>query len=389
MAKNKEKKEEPVLTEWQKRNLEFLKKKQAQKLEKDKLDEKRLAEKRAQLEEMKSFEKEETLEDEGKETSSAKDDKEASEEKSQAKKVKSSQLDEGKEKLPKKEAKPKKERQIPPSQIWQAVAVLSLSVLVLLVAVFFISPYSRQKALTVSGNTNANQAELLDQTGIKASDYITTIFWHRNAYAKVVANKNQWVKKADLVYEFPNRFILKVTEYRVIAYSQTAQGYVPILENGRRLETVNATELPSSYLVINLENEADIQSLIKQLSALNQDLVSQIKTISSANSSSTKDLLSIEMTDGNTVRVPLSELEKKLPYYSKIKDSLTGGQIVDMEVGIYSTNAAIEASIAASRTSTEETSSETSADPNASSQSETVSDNSQTVTEATTSQVSE
>ena len=141
MAKNKEKKEEPVLTEWQKRNLEFLKKKQAQKLEKDKLDEKRLAEKRAQLEEMKSFEKEETLEDEGKETSSAKDDKEASEEKSQAKKVKSSQLDEGKEKLPKKEAKPKKERQIPPSQIWQAVAVLSLSVLVLLVAVFFGSFY--------------------------------------------------------------------------------------------------------------------------------------------------------------------------------------------------------------------------------------------------------
>ena len=55
------------------------------------------------------------------------------------------------------------------------------------------------------------------------------------------------------------------------------------------------------------------------------------------------------MHDGNVVRVPLSELAKKLPYYLKIKDSLPENSIVDMEVGIYATSESIEASVAADK----------------------------------------
>ncbi|MBZ4284164.1 cell division protein DivIB, partial [Streptococcus pneumoniae] len=50
----------------------------------------------------------------------------------------------------------------------------------------------------------------------------------------------------------------------------------------------------------------------------------------------TSDLLKITMYDTDEILVPLSELGKKLPYYSKIKPQLTVPSGIDMEVGIYS-----------------------------------------------------
>ena len=91
------------------------------------------------------------------------------------------------------------------------------------------------------------------------------------------------------------------------------------------------------------------KKLIKAFSKLDKDLVSQIQIVSSANSSTTADLLLLEMHDGNTVRVPLSEIVEKLPYYTKIKGNLTETSIVDMEVGIYTTTETIESEAAAEK----------------------------------------
>ncbi|MFQ7524821.1 MAG: cell division protein FtsQ, partial [Streptococcus salivarius] len=58
----------------------------------------------------------------------------------------------------------------------------------------------------------------------------------------------------------------------------------------------------------------------------------------------TSDLLTIELYDGNSIRVPLSQLTVKLPYYEKIKSQLSDGSIVDMEVGLYTTTPEVESS---------------------------------------------
>lgn len=42
------------------------------------------------------------------------------------------------------------------------------------------------------------------------------------------------------------------------------------------------------------------------------------------------------MNDSDEVLVPLSEMSKKLPYYSKIKPQLSEPSVIDMEAGIYS-----------------------------------------------------
>ena len=50
----------------------------------------------------------------------------------------------------------------------------------------------------------------------------------------------------------------------------------------------------------------------------------------------TSDLIRLTMNDSDEVLVPLSEMSKKLPYYSKIKPQLSEPSVVDMEAGIYS-----------------------------------------------------
>lgn len=332
--KNSPNEKEPiVLTEWQKRNLEFLKKKKIQEEEEKKLKEKFASEKKAQL--LQNNLTEETPEDSSKTSS---DDK-----KEQATKKKEKPL------------KVKKEISQRQKAFVKALPVLSISLFFLLGSLFFLSPYSKMKDFAVVGNKHTTLAELSEQSRIKSSDYFLKVLFSAQKYEKAIMTSNPWVKDVSLDYAFPNHFTFNVKEYTIIAYAQVQEGFQPILENGVRVTVVNQSQLPKDYLIINLENEKAIQDLIKSLTTLPKKLVEDIKSISLANSKSTADLLIIEMHDGNTVRVPQSQIEKKLPYYLKIKKHLEGTSIVDMEVGIYSTTSDIEAKQAeASKSKAEE-----------------------------------
>lgn len=325
-----------VMTEWQKRNIEFLKKKEAEKVEKKKRQEKLRLER--------THKKEEATEED--KADSKVDKKLTAEEKKKAKEVKKEEAKKAKEakKLQKLEAK--KEKTPLQKAIHHALPVLITSGLVLLISIFLVTPFSKKKVVTVSGVSVASQDEVIKDSGIKTSDYVFSMILHHSTYEKNIISKNKLVKSASLKYRFPNKFDIAVKEYNIVAYAQTDDGYQPILENGTRLNVVGASELPDSFLTINLSSEKDIKTLIKAFSKLDKDLVNQIQIISSADSSTTSDLLKLEMHDGNVVRVPLSEITKKLPYYLKIKDGLPENSIVDMEVGIFATSESIEASVA-------------------------------------------
>ncbi|EHJ51868.1 cell division protein FtsQ/DivIB [Streptococcus macacae] len=383
MAKDKdrdkekqENKETASLTQWQQRNLEFLKKRQEEKLEKEKKEEQRMAEKKAQFQAEKETDKPVKKVTETTDEKSAKEAKEESFKSiAQTKK--------------KKVKKKKKAPVIPRKELWQALLIIIISSFVLMASLFMISPFSRQKTVSVSGSKNAIEAEIIEKSGIKKSDYLTHLIFNRKHYEKAIEQKDNWIKKARIDYRFPNKFTIKVKEYNILAYTQTDKGYIPILENGTRVDTVNASELPESFLKINLDDKEAVRRLVQKLAKVDKAIVEQIKTISSANSRSTKDLLLLEMKDGYTIRVPLSDIDTKLPYYPKIKKDKADGSIIDMEVGLYSTSPEIEAKLDDNRSKANSESSNNSTTPdkeNTSSDADSSQSSSDAVTEATTSQ---
>lgn len=334
--KDKEKHETAELTEWQKRNIEFLKKKKEEEAEKQRQQAKLKAERKEQMKAQPEKDNEGTAE------------AESSEEVAEVVTESSLKNEDLKEDKPdKKLLKKEKSKKLSPHQkvIRRATPILVISSLVLLVSLFVVSPLSKRKQVTVTGYKNALEYDLLTQSEIKDSDYIFSLIFNHGDYEKAVTDANVWVKNARLLYEFPNHFTLKVTEYDIVAYAQSANGYQPILANGQRVEIVNASELPEHFISVNLSDEKMQKTFIDSLSKLDKDLVAQIQTVSLADSSTTADLLLLSMINGHTVRVPLSEIEKKLPYYMKIKDNLAEDSIVDMEVGIYTTTPTIEAEI--------------------------------------------
>ena len=334
MSKDKKKESNPKqeLSEWQKRNQEYLKKK---------------AEEEAALAEEKEKEKQARKEanskllEESKKSSSESDEEASSPSKELSEKEEKSQKDdrkvkEGKEKKkkekPEKPAKPK----IAPVHIWRAVSILVPSVLVLLLSVYLLTPLSTIKNIEVKGNSNTQADDIKQASGIQDSDYTLALLLDKEKYAERIKS-NHWIESAKINYQFPTNFTIEVKEFDIVGYYVSGEEHYPILSSGTVESTpVDRLNLPETYLTVTFNDEQQVKELITGLSTISEDIKSQIQKIELAPSKATADLLKITMLDTDEVLVPLSELSKKLPYYSKIKPQLSEPSVVDMEAGVYS-----------------------------------------------------
>lgn len=330
--KKKESNQKQELSEWQKRNQEYLKKK---------------AEEEAALAEEKEKEKQARKEanskllEESKKSSSESDEEASSPSKELSEKEEKSQKDdrkvkEGKEKKkkekPEKPAKPK----IAPVHIWRAVSILVPSVLVLLLSVYLLTPLSTIKNIEVKGNSNTQADDIKQASGIQDSDYTLALLLDKETYAERIKS-NHWIESAKINYQFPTNFTIEVKEFDIVGYYVSGEEHYPILSSGTVESTpVDRLNLPETYLTVTFNDEQQVKKLITGLSTISEDIKSQIQKIELAPSKATADLLKITMLDTDEILVPLSELSKKLPYYSKIKSQLTEPSVVDMEAGVYS-----------------------------------------------------
>lgn len=333
MSKDKKKESNPKqeLSEWQKRNQEYLKKK---------------AEEEAALAEEKEKEKQARKEanskllEESKKSSSESDKEASSPSKEPSEKKEKSKKDDPKVKEEKKKKKEKPEKpakpKIAPVHIWRAVSILVPSVLVLLLSVYLLTPLSTIKNIEVKGNSNTQADDIKQASGIQDSDYTLALLLDKETYAERIKS-NHWIESAKINYQFPTNFTIEVKEFDIVGYYVSGEEHYPILSSGTVESTpVDRLNLPETYLTVTFNDEQQVKKLITGLSTISEDIKSQIQKIELAPSKATADLLKITMLDTDEVLVPLSELSKKLPYYSKIKPQLTEPSVVDMEAGAYS-----------------------------------------------------
>lgn len=307
----KQPEEEPVLSEWQKRNQEFLKKKAEEKAEQEEVD-KRLRElKRSQV-------LGDVTEKEPK-TKPSKYSRKSKKQADQKKKAKSKKI--------------KKVRKKDPHRN-RFVSVLSLATVVFLLSMFMVSPLSKSKEIMVSGQQATDLDTIIKDSGIKAQDYVTQVFWQRDQIAKKIVKANPWLESAKIRFHLPNRFTILVKEYDIIAYRQQNASYQPILSNGVIIDQATQT-LPDAFLSVHLDKAKDVSRFIKAKQSLKQSIQANIQSVSREDSKSTTDLVKLTMYDGNTVLVPLSKMAERLPYYPQVARHMLTPGIIDMEVGIY------------------------------------------------------
>lgn len=328
------------LSEWQKRNQEYLKKKAE---EEAALAEEKEKERQARMGE--ESEKSEDKQDQESETDQ--DDEESAKEKSEEK-VESSEGDKEEEEIEESGSKEGEEQdkkatkekpakaKIPGLHILRALTILFPSLLLLIVSAYLLSPYATMKDIRVEGTVQTTADDIRQASGIQDSDYTINLLLDKAKYEEQIKS-NYWVESAQLVYQFPTKFTIKVKEYDIVAYYVSGENHYPILSSGQ-LETsaVSLVSLPETYISVLFNDSEQIKDFVSELAQISPELKSAIQKVELAPSKVTSDLIRLTMNDSDEVLVPLSEMSKKLPYYSKIKPQLSEPSVVDMEAGIYS-----------------------------------------------------
>ena len=332
------------LSEWQKRNQEYLKKKAEEEAalaeEKEKERQARMGEESEKSEDKEGSESEVNPEDEESAKEKSEEKVEAPEGDKEEEEIEESGSKEDEEqdkKLAKKATKEKPAKaKIPGLHILRALTILFPSLLLLIVSVYLLSPYATMKDIRVEGTVQTTADDIRQASGIQDSDYTINLLLDKTKYEKQIKS-NYWVESAQLVYQFPTKFTIKVKEYDIVAYYVSGENHYPILSSGQ-LETsaVSLVSLPETYLSVFFNDSEQIKAFVSELSQISPELKSAIQKVELAPSKVTSDLIRLTMYDTDEVLVPLSEMSKKLPYYSKIKPQLSEPSVIDMEAGIYS-----------------------------------------------------
>ena len=335
------------LSEWQKRNQEYLKKKAEEEVALAEEKEKERQARMASKSEKSDATEDQESESDPKDPKSAKEDAEEKVEESEdvkkevVKEESKSKKTEKEDKRDKKaEKKPVKEKPVKPKipgvHIWRAISILFLSLLLLVVSAYLLSPYATMKDIRVEGTVQTTADDIRQASGIQDSDYTINLLLDKAKYEEQIKS-NYWVESAQLVYQFPTKFTIKVKEYDIVAYYVSGESHYPILSSGQ-LETssVSLVSLPETYISVLFNDSEQIKTFTSELAQISPELKAAIQKVELAPSKVTSDLIRLTMNDSDEVLVPLSEMSKKLPYYSKIKPQLSEPSVIDMEAGIYS-----------------------------------------------------
>ena len=251
--------------------------------------------------------------------------------------------------------KAKKEGQIARRHIYRAIPVLVISTLIALFSAYLLTPLAKQKIIEFSGNKNADQTLLFEKSQIQDRDYTLTTFLNRDRYLANMKAASPWVKDISMTYAFPTTFKVQVEEYQVFGYYVTEEDHYPILENGEVVETpVAADQLPKTYLAVRFSDRELVRQFVKQLGKIPSSVRDKIESVDLTPSKVTKDLVTLTMKDGTRVLVPVSQIKRKLPYYHQIRKLIEDDSVIDMEAGIYSYNAETMATLALEKKEKEE-----------------------------------
>ena len=362
-------KEVTKLSEWQRRNQEYQKKKQLE--EQEEKEKKAQEEKeRQELLNQKTPSEDPDAEEQDTETAEEEKEKEANLAEEEVQETLPDEIDEEdeeekiiyltepsedrfeEEELAK---KAKKEGQIARRHIYRAIPVLVISTLIAVFSVYLLTPLAKQKIIEFSGNKNADQTLLFEKSQIQDRDYTLTTFLNRDRYLANMKAASPWVKDISMTYAFPTTFKVQVEEHQVFGYYVTEEDHYPILENGEVVEIpVAADQLPKAYLAVRFSDRELVRQFVKQLGKIPSSVRNEIESADLTPSKVTKDLVTVTMKDGTKVLVPVSQIKRKLPYYNQIRKLIEDDSVIDMEAGIYSYNAETMATLAQEKKENEE-----------------------------------
>lgn len=206
---------------------------------------------------------------------------------------------------------------------------------IVLIALYTISPLSKIKTVTVVGNHDLSSSEVQKITNIKPGRYINNVVKSPNAALKAGQKKNPQLKSLKVQRTGLRSVKLTISEYPVIGVINRNGKQQVLLSNGKYRRPNGS--LTNFVTYSNFGNApVHLKITAQEIGTLPAAIHHSISDASFAPTKLNPDRIRLLMNDGNTVYVTADQLGKKMKYYPQIVTKMQGNGVIDLQYGAYS-----------------------------------------------------
>ncbi|PLT34296.1 cell division protein FtsQ/DivIB [Bacillus sp. V5-8f] len=215
--------------------------------------------------------------------------------------------------------------------------VILLSIFFVLIAsvMYFLSPLSHIRSITVQGNRYLSQEEVVRLSGLTSD----TSIWKMNKKQSIEKIKsNPEIETVEIRAKIPNSVIIKVNERNRMAYLAKEGRFLPILENGEILAPIPKGNIPVyAPVLVGFGEGIRLKQLLSELEKLPQEILNSISEIHEDSTKTDIYHITMYMNDGFEVSATSRTLSEKLVHYPSIISQLDPNVkgVIDLEVGSY------------------------------------------------------
>lgn len=215
------------------------------------------------------------------------------------------------------------------------IILLLLFFTLIALIIYFQSPLSHVKEVTVQGNRVYSDNEILKQSGISPTTNVWKI--NKKTVSKRLMDLEQ-IKDAHVEIKLFNTVKITVKEYHRIAYVMNERFFSPVLENGTILESEKSNEIPvNALLLFQFNNKTMLKTMIEELQNLPEEILYSISEIHHVPKKMDNYQIVLYMNDGFEVRATLRSFSEKMVHYPAIISQLDRNKkgVIDLEVGTF------------------------------------------------------
>ncbi|MFD2704892.1 cell division protein FtsQ/DivIB [Salibacterium lacus] len=215
------------------------------------------------------------------------------------------------------------------------ITYLSVFFFLILLVVYFQSPLSHIRHITVEGNEHTSQDNIIDRIHLQTGDGMWTADLSQ---AEESVQSHQEIENVTVDRSFPSTVTIQVQEYQRMAYVETTGSFVPVLKNGEILSEKTYEELPSDAPILrNFENRDKLAAFSKELSNLGEGVMNRISEVIYSPVEDDQNRLRLYMNDGIEVESTIQNFASHMAQYPSVARQVDPGAegILHMKMSPY------------------------------------------------------
>ncbi|PYZ97929.1 cell division protein FtsQ [Alteribacter lacisalsi] len=215
------------------------------------------------------------------------------------------------------------------------IIYVSIFFVLMMAVIYFQSPFSHVKNVTVAGNSHVSDAHITEMSGLL--EEVSIWRYDREQILSVIESHPE-IGSANLSRRLPSTVRIDVNELGRVAYIRQDDSFLPMLETGVVLtETAEEVRPYDAPVIYNFTEGDQLREMASELQDLPESLHRRIAEIHLEPAENDPVKLIVFMTDGFEVHSTMRNFSDRILPYPSIADQLEAGAegIIHMRMSPY------------------------------------------------------